>query len=243
MSKNNKEYNKERLKDIINLDREKIKHTTENNEKEINILEGCEKFCDKYKNENFTTYDIEKIREICDEGNELLDNYFIFGKFEIIDSPIIAQLQHIITNAICTLNIKQMENSREEAVKINTELNNNIKEKAKEIKEIKDDVKSIITTVLAIVLAFSIIPTALEAVDKIDVNYVMPFILSIIVFAMFMTMFIYTIYQNKIKWISWAIFIISIIICVLLWVNTIYGFIKIDKEQNLIVNNVENIEN
>ena len=252
MSRDNKENKKERLKNIINLDRDKIKETTQKNKKEINILEDCKKFCKKYGNKDFKIYSIYSLKNICDEGSGLLNNYFIAEKTKTIDVTTIMQLEYIITNATYTLNLKQIENTRQKTVEFNEKLNKTIhraeklekdaKNRTKEIKHVKNDIKGIITTILAIVLAFSIIPTAISAIEKMDANYVLPFVASIIVFGMFMAIFIYTIYQDKIKWITWFIFGMSIIICILLWVNTVFGFIKINNEklENNTVNNIEN---
>lgn len=244
MSKNN-DGNIERIKYIINLDREKIKETAEENQKEINIIEDCKTFCEKYGKNDFDELNIYNLKLICNLGNGLLNNYFITKDTENNDITTILQLEYIIMNARYVLNLKQIENTRQNTVEFNEKLNEtihraeklekNANDEKEEIKHMKNDIKSIITTILAIVLTFSIIPTAITAVAKMDTNYILPFMSSIIVFGMFMVIFIYSIYQDKIKISSWVIFAISIFICVILWTNSICKFSNI--ENNEIKNN------
>ncbi|MGN1302999.1 MAG: hypothetical protein ACI4VO_05135 [Clostridia bacterium] len=249
MSKNNKKQNNtKRITYIINLDREKIKETAKENKKNINIVEDCKKFCRNYSNKDFKKYDVFNLKNICDEGNGLLDTYFITEENKQENASFIIQLEYIIMSANYALISKQMENTRQKTVEFNEKINKTtrnaekLEEDAKlrteEIKHMKNDIKSIITTILAIVLAFSIIPTAITAVTKIDTNYILPFMSSIIVFGMFMVIFIYSIYQDKIKVSTWFILGLSVIICICLWINSIYGFIKIDK--NINESNVQN---
>ena len=248
MLKNNEE-NIERIKHIINLDREKIKETAEENQKDINIIEDCKTFCEKYGKEDLENIDIYNLKLICNLGNGLLNNYFITKDTEKNDITTILQLEYIIMNARYILNLKQIENTRQSTVEFNEKLNKIINraeklekdttEEKREIKHMKNDIKSIITTILAIVLAFSIIPTAITAVTKIDTNYILPFMSSIIIFGMFMV--IYSIYQDKLKISTWIIFSISIIICIGLWISSIFGFTKIEKETNKNNQNVSNV--
>lgn len=241
MSKSNKsQKNKERITYIINLDREKIKETAKENTKNINIIEDCKKFCRNYSNKDFKKYSIFRLKNICAEGSGLLDTYFITEESKQENAGFIIQLEYIIMSANYTLVSKQMENTRQKTVEFNDKLTKTtynakrLEEDAKirteEIKHIKSDIKSIITTILAIVLAFSIIPTAITAITKIDTNYILPFMSSIILFGMFMVIFIYSIYQDKIKISTWIVFILAIIICIILWIGAIYNFKDIEKE-------------
>ncbi len=255
MSKNNKKQNNtERITYIINLDRKKIKETAKENKKNINIIEDCKKFCRDYSNKDFKKYDVFNLKNICDEGNGLLDTYFITEENKKENASFIIQLEYIIMSANYALISKQMENTRQKTIEFNDKINKTthnaekLEEDAKlrteEIKHMKNDIKSIITTILAIVLAFSVIPTAITAVTKMNTNYILPFMSSIILFAMFMVIFIYSIYQDKIKVSTWIIFVISIIVCLTLWVNAIYKFSDIEdvnkvKELNSILKQSE----
>lgn len=247
MSQNNKQRNKERIKCIINLDREKIKKTTEDNRKIVNILDDCQEFCNKYKNEDFDVYNIEELKEIYDKGKGLLDTYFIAEEIEKKDEKnIIIQLQYTITCVNNTCHVKELkilkDDTNELAKKVNETVNRaeklekDTKNSTKEIKHIKNDMKGILTTILALVLTFSIIPTAIAAINGMDPNYILPFISSILVFGMTMVMFIYSIYQDKLKISTWIIFIICICICIVLWVRTTNNVLIKKENKNSITN-------
>lgn len=248
MSKNKNKQLEEMY--IINLNNKEINKTTKENEKNINILEYCKKFCKEYGDKDFSTYNIFNLKNIYNEGKGLLDTYFIAEEKEQTDTKYIIQLEYIIMNANYILNIKQMENTRQKTVELSEKLNKTMhrakklesdaESRTKEIERVKDDMKGIITTILAIVLAFSIIPTAIEGINKIDANYILPFIMSIVVFGMFMVVFIYSIYQDNLKTSTYTIFTISIMITILLWINSIFNFIDIGNNKNKEGNKVEN---
>lgn len=248
MLKNNMQNNKQGIEYIINLDRNKIKETAKENKKNINIIKDCKKFCENYSNKDLKKYSKFNLKKICDEGSGLLDTYFITKENKQESSEFIIQLEYIIMSANYILISKQMENTRQKTIEFNEKLNKTMRNaqkleedaelRTKEIKNMKNDIKSIITTILAIVLAFSIIPTAITAVTKMNTNYILPFMSSIILFAMFMVIFIYSIYQDKIKTSTWVIFGIAIIVCLILWINAIYNFSNIED-----VNKVKELNN
>lgn len=247
MSENN---NKARTKNIINLDRKKIEQVAKNNQKNINILEDCEKFCKKYGNNDLKVFNIYNLKNICDEGNGLLNNYFIAENKNKIDSKTILQLEYIIMNANYILHVKQMENTRQSTVELREKLNktmhraNKLEKDAeyrtKELKKVKNDIKSIMTTIISIILAISIIPTAIAGIEKISGNYVLPFLSSIILFGIIMITFVYSIYQDKLKISTWIILITSIIICILFWYNSFKIDINMNKEYNNITEENKN---
>lgn len=147
---------------------------------------------------------------------------------------------------------KQMEKTRRQAIELNDKLSRTIhntkniekdaKARTQEIKHIRNDIKSIITTILAIVLTFSIIPTAITAVTNMDANYIIPFIASIAVFGMIMVVFIYSIYQDKLNTSTWVILVISIVICIILWICSIYRFNDISKNIEEQQKNVQEVK-
>lgn len=255
MSKNKKNdhQNIERKMYIINIDKEKVNKTTEENEKNINIIDDCKKFCETYANIDFKIKSINDLKNISNEGSGILDTYFITKEEEETkeNESFIIQLEYIIMSANYELITKQMEITRRKAIELNDKLSRaihntkNIEKDAKartqEIKHIRNDIKSIITTILAIVLTFSIIPTAITAVTNIDANYIIPFIASIVVFGMIMVIFIYSIYQDKLKTSTWVILVISIVICIILWICSIYRFNDISKNTEEQQNNVQEV--
>lgn len=238
---------------IINIDREKISKTVDENKKNINIIEDCKKFCEKYGNTDFKRYNVYNLKNICNEGSGLLDTYFITKENNKEHENFIIQLEYIIMSANYALVSKQMENTRQNTIEFNEKLNRTMRnaekiekdasERTKEIKHIKSDIKSIVTTILAIVLAFSIIPTAITGITKIEANYIIPFMASIILFGMIMVIFIYSIYQDKLKTSTWLIIIVTIIICIISWCGAIYKFNDISKDDvKDQKNNIQEIE-
>lgn len=248
MSKNNKSSN---LNKVSHLNYAKIEQ--DKKVKEDNTESVYKKFCDEYLEEDFEKIKSANLKKIYEDGIELLNNFYITNKTEKVNSFIL-EIQFITTKINSVIEKRQ----NKELMKRNKELNKNLSETISraeklekdandekiEIKHMKNDIKSIITTILAIVLAFSIIPTAITAITKMNTNYILPFMSSIILFAMFMVIFIYSIYQDRIKTSTWVIFGISIIVCLTLWVNAIYKFSAIEdvnkvKELNSILKQSE----
>lgn len=171
-----------------------------------------EEFVNRYINKEFSEYricDLEKIHEI---GKELLNQYFITGEYRS-EADILAQLQYIIGETTYNLNVKQASELNADNKKLNEKLQDSIGE----IEHIKNDIKSMTTTIISIVLAISIIPTAITGIEKISPNYILPFLTSIIVFGIIMIIFVYSIYQDKIKTSTKVILGITIAMCLLFW--------------------------
>lgn len=234
----------------IGLDKKQIKQTTRDNEKEINILKDCQKFCKAYGNKDFTTFNIYELKNICNEGNGLLNTYFITINQEKNNATFIMQLEYIIMNATYTLNLKQMENTRKSNIELRkklkktmhraTRIEKDIDSKTKEIKHVKNDIKTIITTIISVILAISIIPTAIAGIEKISPNYILPFLSSVILFGVIMITFVYSIYQEKLKPSTWIILVISILICLAFW----FSSLKMQENQGNVFDYIDNrIEN
>lgn len=199
-------------------------------------------FCNRYENADFTKYNVERLKNIYEIGNELLNQYFITN-CNITDSNIVIQLQYIIGNIMYNINIKQAYSINEQNHALNKKLENTINraellekestKRSQDIRHVKNDVKSITTTIISIILSISIIPTAIAGIQYIDVNYILPFISSIILFGMITIAFVYSIYQDEVKKSTWAILITAIIITIILWGNSIYKCVNIEKEKTL----------
>ena len=195
-------------------------------------------YCARYKDINFERYTIEGLKRIYETGNGLLNQYFI-TKCNLKNNNIYNQLQHIVININKenrNLN-KKLENAIKDAECLTKEMN----KKSAEIKHIKNDMKSITTTIISIILAISIIPTAIAGIERISPNYILPFLSSIILFGIIMITFVYSIYQEKLKMSTWVVLGISIIICIVFWCTS---FINIEKEDirgnSNIINYTEN---
>ena len=184
-------------------------------------------FCKKHINSDFSQYKIEKLKNIYEVGNGLLNQYFIVED-STCENSILIQLQYIISSIMYHINIKQTYNTNQQNNALNKKLEKTIeraeklekdaKQRAGELRHVKNDIKSIITTIISIILAISIIPTAIAGIEKINPNYILPFMSSIILFGMIMIVFVYSIYQEKIKISTKILLTVTIIICILLWI-------------------------
>lgn len=209
--KNRKNNIRNKVQEIIridNINKTKIEKVAQENKKNVNILEDCKKFCQRYSNKDFENYSIDKLKIICDEGNGLLNMYFIADTKDDMQS-IIMQLQYIVMNANYSLNIKQMENSRRRNIELSeklrktmhraTKLEKESKKGAKQLEEVKNEQKTMIATIISIILAISIIPTGIAGIEHIGGNYVLPFLASIVTFGLIMIAFTYSLYQTEFK--------------------------------------------
>lgn len=199
-------------------------------------------FCQKYICEDFEVYKIEDLKKIYEIGNGLLNQYFITQEnfLDKDDKNLLIQLQYIVSNIMYNIIIKQADNNRLENKALNNKLEKNIKQaeyltdefknEKTEIKRIKNDVKSIMTTIISIVLAISIIPTAISGIEKIQADYILPFLSSIILFGIIMIIFVYSIYQDKLKKATWIILAVFTLICICFWIVSFN--ITIDKQVN-----------
>lgn len=211
---------------IILIDKDKISKDIKDNESS-NENDEYKEFCNQYIDVDFSQNKVEELKKVYEIGNGLLNQYFITGNI-ICDNSTIIQIQYIVNAIMYQINMKQAYDLNEKNKSLNRELRGNVNEAKKirkesqkitaEIKHVKNDVKSIITTIISIILTISIIPTAITAMDKIDVNYVLPFLSTIILFGMIMIVFVYSIYQNKIKPLTWCILIITLMLTIIFWI-------------------------
>ena len=200
------------------------------------------RFCRKYTGIDFSNYKVRDLKHICDIGNGLLDQYFIVsGKdtdvFE--DKNIIIKLQHIVNLMVYTIMNKENQELYVQNKSLNEQLRKNIKDaqelrnesnkKNEEIEHIKNDMKSITTTIISIILAISIIPTAIAGIEKMESNYIIPFISTVMLFGMVMITFVYSIYQDKIKTSTWIILISMLVATIICWTSSIIPILNINK--------------
>lgn len=210
------------------------------------------KFNKMYTGINFENYKIEQLKHICEIGNGLLNEYFILNEQDkdVIEKNIIIKLQHIVNIITYTIMNKQNSEALIQNKSLNKKLTKNIEEakairkeldeRNQEIKDIKNDMKSITTTIISIMLAVSIIPTAIIGMERISPEYILPFISTVILFGMVMITFVYSIYQDKIKLSTWLILILVLIATVIFWKNSINPIVELNN--NLKVNEEEFVE-
>ena len=240
-----------RTKKLIDKDRldiSKIKKVATENEKNINILEDCKKFCDKYGSVNFKESKIVDLKVIYNEGQGLIDTYFIMSPKENTDiDKTIIRLETIISNAYNTLSTKQIDSLKELIVKVSKEsrttmhkarkIDKELKNKAKQIENLKSEQKSIITTIISIVLAISIIPTAVSGIQNINSNFILPFMASIVLLGIIMIAFTYSIYIERFKKRIAIILVIAIALCCGAWYMSLNYNIDLQNLEEKSINN------
>lgn len=228
------------LKNEMNINENKVSNTSKENNIDVSKIEieveetkenndEYKKFCDKYTRENFEKYKVKNLKYIYEIGNGLLNQYFI-TKNDTCDNNILIQLNYIISNVMYNINIKQVNSANQKNQALSKKLENIIKKaqtiekdadkKNNEINHVKNDIKSIMTTIISIILTISIIPTAITGIQYISPNYILPFLSSVILFGIIMIMFIYSIYQDKLKISTWIILFIAFVICIVFWYSS-----------------------
>lgn len=138
--------------------------------------------------------------------------------------------------------IYQKINLRLETYKLEkkqSETNASIDKVIADAEKMRKDIQGLITTIISIILTISIIPTAITGIQYIDSNYVLPFLSSIILFGMIMIIFIYNIYQDKIKISTWIILITMLILSIGFWVVSYKTNIANDLRNDNITNNMQ----
>ncbi len=244
MSKNNKEMNDVSSSNI---------NITEIKKQAYNIIKSTEyeEFCQKYMGQNFSSLKAEELKKIYQSGIGLLNQHYITN--DTVKSDIIIHLQYIINNVSYEIWNKQANSIATQNNSLNKDLGKAIQKvdklekdagiNKKEIKRMKDDMKSVTTTIISIILAISIIPTAITGIEKIDANYILPFLSSIILFGMIMIVFTYSIYQDRVKKSTWAILIIGLILSIAFWIISFALDIKNVSESDDNLNNTQQIIN
>lgn len=224
------------------LEKDKSKNSNEN---------FYEEFCNRYLCTNLKEYGIEELEKIYNDGNMLLDLIYDSSKNSTPKeiSTTTMRIQYILTNVIYEIENKKYEKNNKSGVELQNRINSTISQNnaqrkelsqtKREIKRIKNDVNSIMATIISIVLTISIISSAVIGIEKIDPNYIIPFVSSLIFFGMIMILFIYSIYKNKIGVSSWIILTIIFLLCILLWTAGLNKWYDISKDP--VTENVENV--
>lgn len=205
----------------------------------------CEKYCNDNTGKNFEIIKTKELKKVYEDGMELLNTYYIMDNKENIIN-LILQIQFITSQIKYIMENRQIKDLIIKNNELNKDLSNTIKKaeileenankEKEEITEIRKEVKTIITTIISIVLAISIIPTAIAGIEKVDSNYILPFLSSVILFGVIMIMFVYSIYENKFKVSTWIIFSIVIIVTLFLWLSSIFNIIDINKYETIVEN-------
>lgn len=183
---------------------------------DTSIYEG---FYNRYRDMNMSSVELSKLMEIYDKGNQLLNQYYIQCENNTCKTDIIVQIQYVLGQL--NHNINTILHSRLQAQLAQTnKLNKDMQNAKSQMRNIQKILKEITTTIISIILAVSIIPTAVSGIQNIDGKYILPFISSISLIGMSSILYVYLIHQVKVN--KWAIgvYIISIAVTIMLWLLT-----------------------
>ena len=130
------------------------------------------------------------------------------------------------------LSIKFETYNLEEKVK---QIENKSNEVGCKTEKIEESQKGIMTNIISIILAVTIIPTALLAIEKIHPNYVLPFVATLVLFGMIMIIFTYYAHNAKPNEIAVAITIGMFAITIILWLLSWEINISFEPKNNLVI--------
>ena len=236
-----------KVSDLNLLDVSQLKIEIEKVNSKENVSDNTyKKFCQDYLQKDFSKVKSEELKKIHEDWIELLNTYYITKPKGSINKSIF-QIQFItikISSIIENRRNQELIRQNKELMKRNQETSNKVlktiekaekleekvEEEKEELKHVKNDIKSITTTIISIVLAISIIPTAITGIEKISPNYILPFFWSIITFGIIVIAFVYTIYQDKLKKMTWVMIVTAIVLCIFFW--SISFTITIEKENS-----------
>lgn len=212
----------------MKLDRTKIESQPNNNiGKVAKLQENIEEQLRAIKmmnNEILKKEDIFKIEEILKATSLLINDCHITSEFRTSKYENFALLCYEYQRLLLkfeTYHIKEsLENEKVELSKSINVANDKMGEICTELEDVKTEQKTMITTILGIVLAISIIPTAITGIEHINPSYILPFLSTIVLFGMIMIAFIYSIYQKELKVSTIVILVLFMVVTVILWLST-----------------------
>lgn len=213
---------------MMKLDKNKIKTIPQNELSEVaKLQENIDRQLQEIRKENaciIRKNDVFRISEILNATNLLINDchdssQFITNKYERF-SLLCHEYQRLLLRYESYQIKVNLENERKKLQENIDSANTQVAQTCQQINELKDEQKSIITTILGIVLAISIIPTAIVGIEKVHPNYILPFISTIALFGMIMIAFIYSIYQSTIKLSTFFILLLFILLTGLLWFSS-----------------------
>ncbi len=213
---------------MMKLDKTKITSQPNNNiGKVAKLQENIEEQLRAIKmmnNEILKKEDIFKIEEILNATSLLINDCHITSEFRTSKYENFALLCYEYQRLLLKFESYQIkENLENEKIKLNEDINkanDKVKETYEELENLEKDQKSLIATILGIVLAISIIPTAIAGIEHISPSYVLPFLSTIVLFGMIMIAFVYSIYQRKLEWSTVIILMLFIVLTGTLWLSS-----------------------
>lgn len=199
-------------------------------------------FLDEYSKVSLSKFPIETLMIIYENGIQLLNDYYIQCQSFTCDPGLTARFQYILGLINHNINMKNYNevNARVEETR---KLNNDMHSTKGKLKNIQKTMKEITTTMISIILAISVIPTALGVVQYLKPEFVLPTITTIIFFGMTMILFVYLIYQIRVNWKVLLIYFGVLVISIILWLLPSWN-IKIEMTpKNISSDNTEQVIN
>lgn len=176
-------------------------------------------FLDKCSQLSMSELQMKELMIFYETGIQLLNNYYIQCSSEQCDSSIIAKFQYTLSLINHNINIKNY-NELNTRLKKNDKLTKDMSYTKGMLKDIQKMMKEITTTMISIILAISIIPTAISVLENINSNYVLPVVATVVLFGMTMILFVYLIHQTRINKSALIIYILSLTSTIILWLLT-----------------------
>lgn len=205
----------------IIINNSKIKKEVNQNKANEKISDDMYKvFTDRILNEDLANYSEKELKELYDKSQGLMNEYYITHENLKMDQEKISKLQYAAMSILYNLNLKT-EADINKRIKQQEQISNIMKKQAKIISRdnriIKQEMKTIIVTIIAIVLAISIIPTAIAGIEKINSNYILSFLSSVVLFGILMIAFVFSIYNINLKKKTLLLIYIFIAIFIITW--------------------------
>lgn len=177
-------------------------------------------FLDEYSKESLGDYEVEELIKAYESGIQLLNDYQIQCSSSIKwDSNLVAKFQFVLGLINHTINMRHHEELQKRIAETDR-LNKDMKDAKKKMENIQKILKEITTTIISIILAVSIIPTAVAGIQNIDGRYILPFISSISLIGMSSILYVYLIHNVKINKAAIIVYIISLSVTIILWLLT-----------------------
>ena len=176
-------------------------------------------FLDEYNKISLSKHSTETLMMIYETGIQLLNDYYIQCPSSSCDSSLIAKFQYTLALINHNINLKNYSevNAR---LKETSKLNDDMRATNGKLKNIQKILKEITTTIISIILAVSIIPTAVSALENINSNFVLPVVSTLVLFGMSMILFVYLIHQVNVNKNALIVYIISMATTIVLWLLT-----------------------
>lgn len=204
---------------ISEINKEKVKQVATTNKKNVNIIDSCEEFYNKHSSRNFENLKLAELKKITNEGNELINTYFITDAKDT--GQTVMKVEAIVISATYTMTVIQNEIAKKNNIRLGNEIRKTMvkakkleeesKNRAEQLEDVKNEQKTMIATIISIVLAISIIPTGIAGIEHIGGNYVLPFLASVVTFGLIMIAFTYSLYQVEFK----KRIIVFLVLCIL----------------------------